>query len=105
MADVYCKKCGEPWDTYHLRHDEVWETGLRDTLCKVFPGKLTPMYRKAFESIGWRFGHSIFNIYQCPCCKDKDIQLEETEDLELVVEQVLGDDLDAIQIEIEDLQN
>lgn len=24
--DVHCATCGEPWDTYQLRHDEVHET-------------------------------------------------------------------------------
>lgn len=24
--DIKCATCGEPWDTYHLRHDEVHET-------------------------------------------------------------------------------
>lgn len=24
--DVTCAQCGEPWDTYHMRHDEVYET-------------------------------------------------------------------------------
>jgi hypothetical protein len=22
--DITCRKCGEPWDAYHLRHDVVW---------------------------------------------------------------------------------
>ena len=26
LSDVTCATCGEPWDTYHLRHDEVHET-------------------------------------------------------------------------------
>lgn len=24
--DVTCATCGEPWDTYHMRHDAVWDT-------------------------------------------------------------------------------
>ena len=26
--DVHCSTCFEPWDTYHLRHDEIYETSL-----------------------------------------------------------------------------
>jgi hypothetical protein len=26
MMDVHCATCGEPWDTYHIRHDAVYET-------------------------------------------------------------------------------
>lgn len=26
MGDVTCARCGEPWDCFHLRHDEVHET-------------------------------------------------------------------------------
>jgi hypothetical protein len=25
MGDIYCRRCDEPWDTYHLRHDEPYE--------------------------------------------------------------------------------
>lgn len=24
--DIKCATCGEPWDTHHLRHDEIFET-------------------------------------------------------------------------------
>lgn len=26
LMDVTCATCGEPWDIYHLQHDEVYET-------------------------------------------------------------------------------
>jgi hypothetical protein len=29
--DIKCASCGEPWDTYHLRHDEVHETDAGQT--------------------------------------------------------------------------
>ena len=28
--DVHCSTCGEPWDTYHLWHDAIWDTGLSE---------------------------------------------------------------------------
>jgi hypothetical protein len=106
MGDVYCQKCGEPYDTYHMRYDEIWETDLREKLKEVFPGKLSLMYRKAFEALGWKFGKSIYNIKQCPCCKGK--TEEKVDDFKSAVadeiEDMLGDDYDAIQTEMEDLK-
>ena len=101
--DVHCKRCGEPYDSYHMKFDEIWETDLREELCKVFHGQLTPMYRNALEKLGWKFGGTVFNIKQCPACCDQDME-EPDNELEEVIEELCGDDLDAIQTEIEDLQ-
>jgi hypothetical protein len=27
--DVYCHRCKEPWDTYHLRHEEHYEQDMK----------------------------------------------------------------------------
>ena len=34
--DVHCSTCGEPWDTYHLWHDAVFETGLSHEEAKAW---------------------------------------------------------------------
>jgi hypothetical protein len=122
MADVYCHNCGEPWDTYGLRHEIVWETDLPKQVQEHFNGKLptNPNSRthNAFRNAGWEFGSTVFNIKRCPCCRanaaernqDNDeygiLRARIMRDRSLhadVIEEMLGDDLDAIQIEIEDL--
>jgi len=29
MADIFCAKCGEPWDSYHVRHDMSFDERAR----------------------------------------------------------------------------
>jgi len=79
--DVRCATCQEPWDTYHLREDMIWDIwdGSDDSsshvLCKNFladPGrKLTPMVRADLEEQGWKFGETIYAIHRCCCCPDE----------------------------------
>ena len=66
--DVYCTRCSESWDNYHLRHDEIMEIDLPDSWKKDWDGKLVPIVRKAFEDNGWLFGKTVYNIKQCPAC-------------------------------------
>ena len=56
--DVTCAYCGEPWDTYHLRHDEVHETPAGERWmdykldCEDHEKellKLSPAMRKGFK--------------------------------------------------------
>jgi hypothetical protein len=123
MSDVYCHNCGEPWDSYGLRHEIIWETDLPERNKDRFNGQLpitaNARTRQAFRDLGWEFGRSVLNVKSCPCCKanlaeQADDQPEEIgilrakimEDRRLfadVIEDVLGDDLDAVQTEMEDL--
>lgn len=97
--DVTCARCGEPWDTYHLRHDEVHETQAAQEMREdqwaledyekdggwnrrmgITPPKpayrgekwerrLTPFWRSQFADLGWKFGASVLAVLECPACK------------------------------------
>lgn len=76
--DVKCATCGEPWDIYHLRHDEVHETSAGLDMIEArwskpyegeaWEGKLTPFWRDQFRENGWEFGSSIYAVLRCNCC-------------------------------------
>ena len=86
--DVYCAKCGEPWDNDYLRHEAIGELDVPGATAvenivytkwkENWDGKLTPIVREAFAQDGWKFGASVYNVKQCPACKDapdtKDLQ-------------------------------
>lgn len=72
MGDVRCNNCKEPWDTYHLRYDEIWESKLSEDDKRNFKGKLTPPYDVAFNQLGWKFSGSIYAILRCPACAQKE---------------------------------
>lgn len=107
--DVICANCAEPWDTYHLRNDEVHETDagtqmIHDQLdaeefekkhrfspppadmCfrpsytgEAWHGKLTPFWREQFDRRGWEFGESLYTVLHCPCCPKGERTPEERE--------------------------
>lgn len=57
--DVHCSTCEEPWDTYHLHNDAIYETGLsveeaRRWCTLPWAQRLTPRYREEFKKAGWR---------------------------------------------------
>ena len=71
--DVHCTTCGEPWDTYHLRHDAIYETGLTSDQAKAWdrlpPQKrLSDHFRKEFAAAGYQFGPSLMVLLRCPSC-------------------------------------
>lgn len=102
MSDVRCASCGEPWDTWHLREDAIWETELPKTVKKGFDGKLTEDIRKAFKAVGWEFGLTLYNIRHCPGCpKGSEPKNSPMAD---AIEEVFGEDEDGIVTELEDLQ-
>ena len=56
--DVHCTACGEPWDTYHLRHDAIFETGLTHDQAKAWSNlpqkqRLSDHFRKEFATAGY----------------------------------------------------
>ena len=104
--DVTCAKCQEPWDNHHLRYDEIWETNLTEEVKKNWDGKLTPEIKQAFERNGWRFvGGSIYAIAQCPVCKDQPTTSDGQHrvDIRAALAEVLGDDVDGLITELNDL--
>lgn len=105
--DVHCSTCREPWDTYHLWQDAVFETGLTAEEARKWRSlpqsqKLTERYRKEFRAAGWEFGRSVINVIRCPCCpKDAkpDPELMETK---ATLEALLGGDEDGLASAFED---
>ena len=75
--DLYCKRCGEPWDYYGVMH-----------------GDLTDEERERF-----RKGEG------CPACYGKAVEKKPFRaELAAVMEDVLGDDLDGVAAEMEDAE-
>lgn len=75
--DVYCKRCGEPWDLYGVEH-----------------GDMTPVERKRFwAGMG------------CPSCYGKPIEkCPLRAELTATLHDVLGDDLDGLAAELDDAE-
>lgn len=76
--DLVCTRCGEPWDIHHVIHDAPEE-----------------------------FNREGGVILCCPCCQGKKVKLSNQERQRLnaiqAIGEVLGDDIDALAAEIEDL--
>jgi len=68
VSHIRCQTCDEPWDTHHLRHDAIHETGLPAETCASWDGRLTPLIRSHFEGAAYRFGSTIHALKSCPCC-------------------------------------
>lgn len=105
--DVHCSTCGEPWDTYHLQHDVIYETDLNFNEMEHWRTlsprlKLQPRYREKFASLGWRFGQTILNVISCPCCPKDATPTEEIMAIKAALEDVLGDDEDGLAATYED---
>lgn len=99
--DVHCTTCGEPWDTYHLWQDAIFETDLSEkeaTAWHSLPhrAKLASRYREKFKEVGWEFGQSVINVIRCPACPEG-----ATPDLERLhtkagLEELMGEDEDGL---------
>lgn len=114
--DVSCANCREPWDSYHMRHDAIYDTDLPHNLAKRASDKGTPLneigVRQALEKAGWKFGgSSVLAILNCPCCRrnaenssEPDPDAEDRAMRRSVLAEVLGDDEDGLQSMLEDLE-
>lgn len=74
--DVTCATCREPWNTYHMRHEAIFDCVERGTLsdreARAWDGKLTPGITTCFKDAGWEFAGSVMAIVRCPACpKDR----------------------------------
>ena len=114
MGDVKCLRCGEPYDTDHLKYDAIWdavEYGLPEIYAREFAEdrKLHPIVRSTMKKAGWEFGSSVLIVKRCPSCKSNEeengkvVLDEEKLALSETVIEVLGDDEDGIEAELEDL--
>jgi hypothetical protein len=105
--DIHCTTCGEPWDTYHLQHDAIYETGLDPEQAKAW-GKLPPQkrlsdhFRKEFAAAGYQFGSSIMVLLRCPCCPKEAKPDPEKAIIKAEIANLLGDDEDGLAATFED---
>lgn len=105
--DVHCTTCGEPWDTYHLWQDAIFETGLpveETEAWRTLPRseKLSPRYRAEFAAVGWEFGEGVINVIRCPCCPAGSKPDPERLATKRALEQMLGSDEDGLAATYED---
>jgi len=107
--DVTCANCREPWDTYHMLHDAIWETDLPDSVKKHISAEGTklnfPGVREALARDGWKFaGNSVNAILRCPACPKGEEGDNTTARAEarMVIAELLGDDEDGIASMLED---
>lgn len=119
--DIKCATCQEPWDHYHMLHDEAWEVwdGQEDSsshlLIKKFlssgMNSIPDMLREDLKVKGWAFGQTIVCILECPCCASNGAEPDRASDVEdpkdpedvalrkelrLEAEELLGGDLDGL---------
>lgn len=105
--DVHCTTCGEPWDTYHLQHDAIFETGLCYTEAKAWTElsprmRLFDRYREKFKAIGFEFGGSVLNVLRCPACPKDAKPDPDLAALKAGIVEILGDDEDGIASTMDD---
>ncbi|SRR5579883_1026162 len=105
--DVHCSTCNEPWDTYHLWQDAVFDTGLspeeaREWLSLPAGKRLSERYRKEFRAAGWEFGKSVINVVRCPCCPTGARPDPEKVETKALLESLLAGDEDGLAAKFED---
>ena len=105
--DVHCTTCGEPWDVYHLWQDAVFETGLTAEEAEAWrhlprAEKLTDRFRQEFRAVGWEFGQGVINVTRCLVCPKDDKPNLERVQTKAALEELLGDDEDALAATFED---
>lgn len=77
--DIFCPTCGEPYDHYHMQHDEPHEWGLSKYQVQHvldtgrFSGPNDPALIAA-QKEGWTFSsNSVMSFITCPSCKDRTV--------------------------------
>jgi hypothetical protein len=105
--DVHCTTCGEPWDTYHLRHDAIHETGLSPAEAKAWSAlptqeRLASRFREKFAGAGYEFGGSLMVLMRCPACPKGAKPDQEKAALKAGLAEILGDDEDGLAATLED---
>jgi hypothetical protein len=106
--DVHCTTCGEPWDTYHLQFDVIYETGIDNVEAKAWTQlsqkmRLSDCYRDRFRAIGFEFGSSVLNVLRCPGCPKGAEPDPDRAALKAGIVEVMGDDEDGIAAAMGDL--
>ena len=105
--DVHCSTCGEPWDTYHLWHDAIGDTGLSEAEIRQWEAlpqseRLAPKWREEFEAAGYVFGRTVINVIRCPACpKDAKPNADKVQ-IKAAIEDLLAGDEDGLAATYED---
>jgi len=110
--DVKCLQCSELWDTYHIRHDALFEpvpwSEQNSAAIRKWDGKLDSLVlgrpaRTWLGEDGWAFGISLYDVRRCPCCPadavpatKEQLQMRET------IATLLGDDDDGLAVTLND---
>ena len=105
--DVHCSTCGEPWDTYHLWHEAIFETDLSPEEAEAWrslsqAAKLSDRYREKFRAVGYEFGRSVINVVRCPACPKDAKPNPDRVATKAALETLLGDDEDGLAATFED---
>lgn len=105
--DVHCSTCGEPWDTYHLWHDAIWDTGLSEVEIREWESlpqneRLTSKWRQGFETAGYVFGRTVINVVRCPACPKEAKPDADKVLLKAELEDLLAGDEDGLAATFED---
>jgi hypothetical protein len=105
--DVHCSTCNEPWDTYHLWQDAIFDTGLSIEEAEAWRSlprdlRLSERYRKEFRAASWEFGASVINVIHCPCCPENATPNLERTVTKAALEELFGDDEDGLAATFED---
>ena len=106
--DVHCTTCGEPWDTYHLTHEAIYDTGIPTEEIlewRKLPAdqRLNNRVRDEFMEAGWHFGSSLMNVTRCPACPAGAYPDQDKLELKAELEAMLGGDDDGLAAHYEDL--
>ena len=106
--DVHCTTCGEPWDTYHLMHEAIYDTGIPGGEIiewRKLPSdqRLNGRIRDEFIDAGWHFGRSLMNVTRCPACPAGALPDGDKLHLKAELEQMLAGDDDGLAAHYEDL--
>ena len=106
MSDVCCASCGEPWNTYYLRHELPCEVQATVADCRAYRAEhginVTEEMRAALrDHAGWEFGATFLNVRRCACCPAEAAGAicPEAD----VAEQLLAGDADGLENELEGL--
>lgn len=106
MADVCCASCGEPWNTYYLRHELPCEVQATVADRRAYRAKhginVTEEMRVALrDHAGWEFGATFLNVRRCACCPAEAVGARRPE--ADAAEHLLAGDADGLENELEGL--
>ncbi len=105
--DVHCSTCGEPWDVHHFWHDAIFETDLTPEEATAWqalpPGqKLNERYRNKFQAAVGNLATASSTSFVAPAVPQTRSPIPEQVALKAALEDLLGDDEDALAATFED---